>query len=269
MQADTMLIKHSTKTAVVSLNGDAPGPSPTDLHWFSGLVADLFHEIRLKVVVSEKTLRFVLLGMVSRGHVLLEDTPGVGKTLLAKTLAESVHDSFARVQCTPDLLPTDITGTSVFDMRETRFEFRAGPVFSNILLADEINRASPRTQSALLEAMAEFQVSTDGQVLPLPKPFMVIATQNSAETYGIFPLPDSQLDRFLVRMSLGLPTAAQEVEILDRVEVVAAQTSPVVDSTQVLAMQDVVRGVRVSLPIREYLVNISAATRGIPWSPKG
>ncbi|MDP7206208.1 MAG: AAA family ATPase, partial [Pirellulaceae bacterium] len=169
------------------------------------------------VLGTSEAIRGCLVGLLAGEHVLLEDVPGVGKTLLGKAVARSLSGSFTRLQFTPDLLPSDIIGGSVFHSSTGEFIFQRGPVFANIVMADEINRAPPRTQSALLEAMGEGQVSIDGVTHDLPSPFMVIATQNSAETYGIFPLPDSQLDRFLVRMSLGLPTAAQEVEILDRV----------------------------------------------------
>ena len=200
---------------------------------------------------------------------MLEDAPGVGKTLMAKTLAHSIRGKFSRIQCTPDLLPSDITGTSVFNMKESSFEFKPGPVFSNILLADEINRTGPRTQSALLESMAEFQVSADGQVYLLPRPFMVIATQNSMESHGVFPLPNSQLDRFLLWMSLGLPTASQEVEILTRAEHGLPQVSPVVTADDVLAMQEVVRRVNVAQPLKEYLVNLARASREHPMVVQG
>ena len=217
--------------------------------------------VSASVVVSEETLRFLLLGLVSRGHILLEDTPGVGKTLTARTLALSMRGKFSRIQCTPDLLPSDITGTSVYRAQEGHFEFKPGPAFSNVLMADEINRASPRTQSALLEAMAEFQVSADGIEHPLPRPFMVIATQNVSESHGVYALPDSQMDRFLIRMSLGLPSVEQEVEILSRVEHGFAQVSPVLDGRDVLAMQEVVRSVNVAPPLKEYLVNVAQASR--------
>lgn len=162
-------------------------PSVADNPSFQHTLEALVSNISRTVVVSEETLRYVLLGLVAEGHILLEDTPGVGKTLMAKTLAQSIDGKFSRIQCTPDLLPSDITGTSIYDMRESRFEFKPGPVFSNILIADEINRTGPRTQSALLESMAESQVSADGVIYPLPKPFMVIATQNKSESHGICP----------------------------------------------------------------------------------
>ena len=220
-------------------------------------------------VVSADRLRFLLLALVCQGHVLLEDSQGVGKTLVAKTMAQSIDGKFARVQCTPDLLPSDITGTSIFNMRDNQFEFRAGPVFSNILLADEINRTGPRTQSALLEAMAEFQVSADGDVRRLPTPFMVIATQNSTESHGVYPLPDSQYDRFLMRMSLGLPSLAQELEILSRAQRGLPSTLPVVTTAEVSEMQTHVLDVSVSKPVSEYVVGLARATRDHPLLSSG
>ena len=228
---------------------------------FQELVAALVENIAKAVVISPESIRVVVLGLITQGHILLEDTPGVGKTLMAKTLANSIQGKFSRVQCTPDLLPSDITGTSIFNMQQSHFEFRPGPVFSNILIADEINRTGPRTQAALLEAMAEFQVSADGDIYPLPRPFLVIATQNMTESHGVFPLPDSQLDRFLIRMSLGIPSAEQEVEILSRTEHGMEQVSPVLTTKQIVAMQEVVKRVNVALPVKEYIVNIAQATR--------
>ena len=178
----------------------------------------LLAHISSVVVISQDNLKLALLGLFAQGHVLLEDLPGVGKTLLAKTIAASLDGTFSRIQFTPDLLPSDITGTSVFDLRNQSFEFVPGPIFANVVVADELNRAGPRTQSALLEAMAEGQVSADGETLPLPRPFFTIATQNLVETHGTFPLPNSQLDRFLVSMALGLPSPEEEMEILRRWE---------------------------------------------------
>ena len=211
----------STSTQVMS-TGDDTQTDVLDQQHFQQLVQGLIGNISSAVVISEESIRNELLGLVAQGHILLEDTPGVGKTLMAKTLAQ-----FSRVQCTPDLLPSDITGTSVFNMQQNLFEFKPGPVFSNILIADEINRTSPRTQAALLEAMAEFQVSADGELYLLPWPFMVIATQNMVESHGIFPLPDSQLDRFLIRMSFGLPSPALEIEILSRSDTSLQGVTPV------------------------------------------
>ena len=241
--------------------GNASLSSTLTQRGFQTHLRALVDNISRVVVAPEETIRYLLLGLLSEGHVLLEDTPGVGKTLIAKTLAQSIRGTFARVQCTPDLLPSDITGTSIFNLQESRFEFRQGPAFSNILLADEINRANPRTQSALLEAMGEFQVSADGETYRLPRPFMVIGTQNMTESHGVFPLPDSQLDRFLIRMSMGIPEAHQEVEILSRVEHALPTISPVMTAQDVVAMQEVVRQVNLSLALKEYLVNLARASR--------
>ena len=251
----------STSTQITAQTGNDAPSLKADKKRFQDLLEALQSNISRTVVVSDESIRYVLLGLVAQGHILLEDTPGVGKTLMAKTLAQSIQGRFSRVQCTPDLLPSDITGTSIFNMQQNQFEFKPGPVFSNILIADEINRTGPRTQAALLEAMAEFQVSADGEIYPLPRPFMVIATQNMVESHGIFPLPDSQLDRFLIRMSLGLPSPAQEIEILSRAEHDLSQVSPVLTTQDVMQMQRAVREVSVALPVKEYIVNLAQATR--------
>ena len=226
------------------------------------------------VVAPERTVRLALLGLFAQGHVLLEDLPGVGKTLIGKTIASSIACDFKRIQFTPDLLPSDITGTTVFDMRASQFNFVAGPIFANVVLADEINRAGPRTQSSLLEAMAEFQVSVDGEVKKLPEPFMVIATQNFAESHGTFPLPDSQKDRFMVSIGIGLPTPQDEVQILERSMHGMPKASAVLSATRVREMQRTVMNIDVSTPVREYIVNIARGTRQHPavhtgLSPRG
>ncbi len=213
------------------------------------------------VVTSQKNIHLALLGLFAQGHVLLDDLPGVGKTLLAKTIADSIDGKFSRIQFTSDLLPTDITGTSIFDMQNQTFEFVPGPVFANVVVADELNRAGPRTQGALLEAMAEGQVSADGKRWELPKPFLIVATQNMIESHGTYPLPNSQLDRFMVSMSLGLPSLEQEVEILDRSEHGDAAVRPVATAAEIVEMQQTALNVEVSRPIKEYVVNLAAATR--------
>ena len=210
------------------------------------------------VVTSPDNLRLALLGLFAQGHVLLEDLPGVGKTMLAKAIAASIDARFSRIQFTPDLLPSDITGTSVFDMHRQTFEFVPGPIFANVVLADELNRAGPRTQSALLESMGEGQVSADGVVRPLTRPFTVIATQNLIESYGTFPLPNSQLDRFMVSMTLGLPTPELEMEILRRAEqgVSIERLTPVLSTEAVVEMQDTVLSVEVAAPVQQYIVTL-------------
>ena len=241
---------------------------------FGKHLSSLVSNIRQVVVATERTVHLALMGLFSEGHVLLEDLPGVGKTLLAKTLAGSIDAKFARIQFTPDLLPTDITGTSVFDLQSKRFEFIAGPLFANVVLADELNRAGPRTQSALLEAMGERQVTADGHRHDLPRPFLVIATQNLAESHGTFPLPNSQLDRFAISMRLGFPDRSQELDILHRSENGMPQASPVLASEDIVWMQDVVRKVNVAPGVKEYLLNILDGTRQHPAvalgaSPRG
>ena len=223
------------------------------------------------VVTSPDNLRLALLGLFAQGHVLLEDLPWVGKTTLAKAIAASIEARFSRIQFTPDLLPSDITGTSVFDMHRQTFEFVPGPIFANVVLADELNRAGPRTQSALLESMGEGQVSADGLVRPLPRPFNVIATQNLIESYGTFPLPNSQLDRFMLSMTLGLPAPEQEMEILRRAEqgVGAERLTPVLSTEEVAEMQDTVLSVEVAPPVQQYIVNLAAASRNSGTLPVG
>ncbi|NSW58544.1 MAG: MoxR family ATPase [Armatimonadetes bacterium] len=217
-----------------------------------------------KVVVGKRdAVRLSLVCLLCEGHVLLEDVPGVAKTMLARALALSVGCTFARVQCTPDLLPSDVTGVSVFNQKTLEFEFRRGPVFHQILLADEINRATPRAQSALLECMAERQVSVDGQTYALARPFMVLATQNPIEHEGTFPLPEAQLDRFLMRMSIGYPSFSDENEMLERLRLVHPidQLGQVISSEQLIAAQSAVREVFVHEKVREYIVRLVHATR--------
>jgi MoxR-like ATPase len=218
----------------------------------------------------------LLAALVCQGHVLLEDVPGLGKTTLAKTLARSLGCTFQRLQFTPDLLPSDITGVSVFNQQTSEFEFRPGPVMANIVLADEINRAGPRTQSALLEAMEERQVTVDGVTRPLPQPFMVIATQNPIELEGTFPLPEAQLDRFLLRLSLGYPTEADEREILrrSRASDPLAGVTPVASGETIMTLGIAVRQVHVSEAIESYVLALVRATRdsravALGASPRG
>jgi len=220
-----------------------------------------------KVVLGKhEEIVLALVAFFSEGHVLLEDVPGVAKTMLARALAQSVGCSFKRVQCTPDLLPNDITGASVFNPKTTEFEFRRGPLFANIVLADEINRTTPRTQSALLEAMSERQVTVDGTLYPLQRPFFLIATQNPIDHEGTFALPEAQLDRFLMRMSLGYPELAAEhlmIERLQRGHPIETLT-PVVTSEEVLTAQSAIREIHVDAKVREYVLQIVRATREHP-----
>ncbi|MFH0769553.1 MAG: MoxR family ATPase [Chloroflexota bacterium] len=230
--------------------------------------------IRQVVVASPDVIRMSLLGLLCQGHVLLDDFPGVGKTLLAKTLAQSLQANFKRIQFTPDLLPSDITGSSIYDQTAGDFKFVPGPIFANIVLADEINRSSPRTQSALLEAMGEGYITFDGITRPLPRPFFVIATRNLAEAHGIFPLPQSQLDRFLLSFGIGYPKQEEEVEILERHEHGGLSISPVLTASDISTMQDQVYQVEVARPVKEYIANLVAETRAsaeiaIGVSPRG
>ncbi len=236
-----------------------------DLH--RALAANIATVIQGKVEAIDLTL----LCLIAGGHLLVEDVPGVGKTSLAKALATSIDAPFGRVQFTPDLLPTDVVGVTVWDRSADRFEFRAGPIFANVVLADEINRASPKTQSALLEAMAERQVTVDGETHQLPPPFMVIATQNPIEHEGTYALPESQLDRFLMRISMGYPERGAELEILDAHGDDRRLTDlrPVVSTAQVQAMVDAARSVHVAPALQGYLVDLAEASRRHPSAAVG
>ena len=229
-----------------------------------------------KVLVGQSKAVFLSsTAFLAGGHVLLEDVPGVGKTLLAKTLAASVSADFKRIQCTPDLLPSDVSGINVFDQRNSTFVFEPGPIFANILLADEINRATPRTQSSLLEAMEEGQVTVDGETRKLPDLFFVISTQNPVEYHGTFPLPEAQLDRFMMSMQLGYPNVQEEIEILDKTLTDGAfEVEPVLSIAEVLEARKQVRQVKVDVSIKKYIVDIAAATRidsevSLGVSPRG
>ena len=230
------------------------------------LGARLRDNIARAVKAPERVLRDVLVALMAEGHVLIEDYPGVGKTALARALARSIEAEYARVQCTADLLPADVVGTNVYNQRENRFEFRPGPVFANVVLVDEVNRASPKTQSGLLECMQEGHVTVDKQTHELARPFIVVATQNPVEYEGTYPLPEAQLDRFMVRVSLGYPSAQAESDMLldhaerDRV----LDLEPVTDVAEVLAAQGAAAAVHGSEALRRYVVAILDATRADP-----
>lgn len=215
------------------------------------------------IVGKDDAIRLVLVALLARGHALLEDVPGVGKTLLAKSLARSIAGKFQRVQCTPDLLPSDITGTNIWNPQSREFEFLSGPVFANVVLADEVNRATPRTQSALLEVMEEQQVTTDGVSRPVPRPFFVIATQNPIEYQGTFPLPEAQMDRFLLSLTLGYPTEREELEMLKRLQGddPAETLDPCISLEEVQTLSQACRQVKVGDPIQTYILTLVRSTR--------
>ena len=228
-----------------------------------GLCDRIIENISEVIVGKRQAIELLLVAFLADGHALIEDVPGLGKTLLAKSLARTIGGTFKRVQFTPDLLPADITGFNVYNQQTGLFTYQAGPVFTNVLLVDEINRTIPRTQSSLLESMEERQVSVDGQTYLLPRPFLVMATQNPIELEGTFPLPEAQLDRFLLKLRLGYPDKDEEISILERfrgkgpLKDLKAVASP----EQITALQEARKKIRVSLPVREYIADIVRATR--------
>ena len=226
----------------------------------------LRENIQKVIVGKDDAINLALVAVLCEGHVLLEDVPGIGKTTLARALAVSLGSTFRRIQFTPDLLPSDVTGLNWFNQKMQTFEFRPGPIISQVVLADEINRATPRTQSALLEAMQERQVTIDGVTHPLPRPFLVLATQNPVELEGTFPLPEAQIDRFLLRIALGYPTEAEEAAILERFRLVdpMPELQAVTTPQEIIQLQDQRRQVRVEESVRDYVVKVARATRKHP-----
>jgi MoxR-like ATPase len=248
-----------------------------DLEGVNELSGRVLDEVERAIVGKRDALELVLIGFLANGHVLLEDFPGLAKTLAARSFAQVLSMQFSRVQFTPDLMPSDVTGSSIWNQRDGDFEFRPGPIFTNLLLGDEINRAPPKTQAALLEAMQERQVTIEGVTHPLGPPFLVIATQNPIEYEGTYPLPEAQLDRFLLRTTIGYPAREDEIEVLGRRierqedEVVL---TPVVDRETLLGMQQAIESVHVAESVRSYCVDLVAATRTAPnvavgASPRG
>ncbi|MGC1374736.1 MAG: AAA family ATPase, partial [Anaerolineales bacterium] len=227
------------------------------------LGAQLLDNLERVIIGKRSALELMVIGLLCEGHILIEDVPGVGKTVMARTLAKSLGCVFSRLQFTPDMLPSDVTGVSIFNQQTRGFEFRPGPIFGQVVLADEINRATPKTQAALLEAMDERQVTVDGATHPLPRPFMVLATQNPIEYEGTFPLPEAQLDRFLLRVRLGYPSHTDEIRVLEQQQL----RHPIEDIQAVCSDQDVldaaeaVREVYISTPARRYIVDLTGHTR--------
>lgn len=247
-----------------------------DIHSVQAAARAIQANVEKVIVGKSSVVELLIAALLTPGHVLIEDVPGLGKTMLAKALAKSLGCSFQRVQFTPDLLPSDITGVSVFNQKSGEFEFRPGPILSQIVLADEINRAGPRTQSALLEAMEERQVTVDGVTRSVPLPFLVIATQNPIELEGTFPLPEAQLDRFLLRLSIGYPAPDEEREVLRRFREVdpLEELQPVITGPQILALSQLCRSVYVSPAIETYILGLVRATRdssalALGASPRG
>ena len=231
-----------------------------DVKSFGGRVIESLEKV---IVGKRQSIELVVIGLLCQGHILIEDVPGVGKTMLARSLARSLDCMFNRIQFTPDMLPSDVTGVSIYNQQINQFEFRPGPVIGQVILADEINRATPKTQAALLEAMEERQVTVDGVTHPMPVPYMVLATQNPIEYEGTFPLPEAQLDRFLLRLRLGYPSIVDEIRIMDdqRLRHPIETLSPVATADEVLQAADAVRQIYISPAVKRYIVDISTKTR--------
>ncbi|MBO1510095.1 AAA family ATPase [Metabacillus bambusae] len=247
-----------------------------NLNYIQEVASKVKENIQKVVIGKEEQIDQLLVALISSGHVLLEDVPGTGKTLLAKTMAKSLDCSFKRIQFTPDLLPTDVTGINFYNQKKGEFEFRSGSIFSNIVLADEINRATPRTQSSLLECMEERQATIDGETHVLDRPFMVIATQNPVENQGTFPLPEAQLDRFLIKVNLGYPSKEEGINILKRFKEnnPLEEINPVINKEEIVAAQDLYSKIYVSEDILQYIMNIVEKTRNhqaieLGISPRG
>jgi MoxR-like ATPase len=245
----------------------------TDVHAFGNT---LFTNLEKVIVGKRKALDLIVIGLLCQGHVLIEDVPGVGKTVLARSLAKSLGCTFNRLQFTPDMLPSDVTGTSIFNQETRKFEFRPGPIFGQVILSDEINRATPKTQAALLEAMEERQVTVDGITHPLPRPFLVMATQNPIEYEGTFPLPEAQLDRFLLRLRMGYPAPAEEIEVLESQQMrhPVESIEAVIGADEVLTAAEAVKSIFVSPILKRYIVDIVHRTRNhadiyLGASPRG
>src|SRR5699024_10978334 len=244
----------------------ATGEMMQEVPMYNPKISKVIDNINKVMVGKEEISVLSLVALLAKGHILLEDVPGVGKTMLVRTLAKSLDCDFKRVQFTPDLLPSDVTGVSIYNPKEMEFEFRGGPILGNILLADEINRTSPKTQSALLEGMEENHITIDGQTIPLNDPFFVMATQNPIEYEGTYPLPEAQLDRFILKLKMGYPSQEEELEILAKTSVnhPIESIGPVMDKEELLGIQEDVKHVYIERNVQSYIVEIVSATREHP-----